>query len=249
MKRLNLSPRRKKQLLRAAIIIAAAALATVAVWFVRSGRWRRLRAHLERSNTAILEGVSEFSQYPDYPSGGEAVSLCILLRYYGLDLTPDDIIAEIPVGPLPYEDGGSFYGGNPEREFVGSPYSEGGCGVLNRPIADAAEAFKSGAVTTAGASVADIMEIIDGGNPVMVWYSSGTELLPGQRVSWLDCETGEEILRPSGVCTAVIYGHDGMRSFYLSDPITGTKRLLDVDQFDTAFRLTGGRLVFYGGKP
>ena len=45
-------------------------------------------------NVVILNGVMEYYQHPDYPTGCESVALYILLQYYGVDVTVDKIIDE-----------------------------------------------------------------------------------------------------------------------------------------------------------
>lgn len=75
--------------------------------------------------SGVMLDVIEFCQYPDYPTGCESVSLYMLLDYYGVDVTVDNIYDLLPMGTQPSDDEeGVRHGANPEREFVGDPRSD-----------------------------------------------------------------------------------------------------------------------------
>ena len=196
-------------------------------------------------NVVILNGVMEYYQHPDYPTGCESVALYILLQYYGVDVTVDKIIDELPKGPMPYEQDGVMYGANPEREFVGSPLDDGSYGVFNRPIAAVAEKFKSGVFTFENATIEDIREVLDSGNPVLAWYVIDPDKKIEYRRSWLDYKTGEKIKWPRGEHAVVVYGYDGNKSFFISDPNTGSCFSVSARKFAGPFKKMGGRIVFY----
>lgn len=236
--------RRRKVRKFRVIILLLITLALVWMGMVATGIWKKIIDQYEAMNTTIITGVIEYNQHPDYPTGCESVALYILLDYYNIDVTVDDIIAELPKGPVPYEQNGVTYGANPEREFVGSPLDANSYGVFNQPIADVAEKFKSGVITKTGATVDDIVKIIDGGNPVMVWYVIDPDVKIEYRRSWIDYETGETVSWPAGEHAVVIYGHDRNNLFY-SDPNTGSSCAISIKHFKYAFNSLGGRVVYY----
>jgi Uncharacterized protein conserved in bacteria len=194
--------------------------------------------------TGVTLDVIEYCQYPDYPTGCESVSLYMLLQYYGVDVTVDQIYDLLPMGAQPYVDEeGVRHGANPEREFVGDPRSEYSYGVFNRPIAQVAEQFKPGAETREGASVEDIKAILDTGNPVLAWYVSAPMRDIMYRWSWMD-EKGEMVHWPGGEHAVVVCGYDDTAIIY-RDPNAGTTVVIDDDTFSRSFQELGGRIVYY----
>ena len=195
-------------------------------------------------SSGVMLDVIEFCQYPDYPTGCESVSLYMLLNFYGVDVTVEQIYDLLPMGAQPYDDeAGVRHGANPEREFVGDPRSEYSYGVFNEPIANVAEQFKPGAQTKAGASLADIRAILDTGNPVLAWYVSAPMRDIMYRWSWLD-ENGETVRWPGGEHAVVICGYDEASITY-RDPNAGTTVVIDCDTFAKSFDELGGRIVYY----
>ena len=69
--------------------------------------YNRLAKEYEEKNSAYITGVPTINQYPDYPTGCESVALTILLKYYGVSVTPNDIINKLEKGKTPYR--GHFF--------------------------------------------------------------------------------------------------------------------------------------------
>ncbi len=192
----------------------------------------------------VMLDVMEYCQYPDYPTGCESVSLFMLLKYYGIDVTVDDIYDLLPMGQQPYDDeNGIRHGANPEREFVGDPRSGMSYGVFHEPIAKVSRFFKPGVNTEAAASINDIKSILDTGNPVLAWYVSDPVRDIMYRWSWID-ENGETVAWPGGEHAIVICGYDDT-SFTYRDPNAGTTVVIDYDTFEKSFSELGGRIVYY----
>lgn len=95
------------------------------------------------TTSSIMLDVMEFCQYPDYPTGCESASLYMLLKYYDVDVTMEQIVEEMPKGSNPYYKNGVRYGADPEKEFVGDPRNNWSFGVFNEPVAKVAEKFKA----------------------------------------------------------------------------------------------------------
>ena len=196
------------------------------------------------ADDGVMLDVMEFCQYPDYPTGCESVSLYMLLKYYGVDVTVDQIYDLLPMGAQPYDDeDGVRHGANPEREFVGDPRSEYSYGVFNRPIAQVAEQIMPGAQTREGASVEDIKAILDSGNPVLAWYVSAPMREIMYRWNWID-ENGDLVHWPGGEHVVVICGYDDTSITY-RDPNAGTTVVIDEATFAKSFTELGGRIVYY----
>ena len=205
-------------------------------------KWNQWKT--EPAENEVMLDVIEFCQYPDYPTGCESVSLYMLLNYYGVQVTVDDIYDLLPMGAQPYDDeNGVRHGANPEREFVGDPRSEYSYGVFNEPIAKVAEHFKPDVKTERDVSIDQIKAILDTGNPVLAWYVSAPMRDIMYRWCWLD-ENGETVYWPGGEHAVVICGYDDTSLTY-RDPNAGTTVAIDYDTFEKSFRELGGRVVYY----
>ena len=198
----------------------------------------------EAEDSGVMLDVIEFCQYPDYPTGCESVSLYMLLDYYAVDVTVDQIYDLLPMGAQPYDDeNGVRHGANPEREFVGDPRSEYSYGVFNAPIAQVAEQFMPGVETKEGTTIDEIKAILDTGNPVLAWYVSAPMREIMYRWSWLD-ENGETVHWPGGEHAVVICGYDDTSITY-RDPNAGTTVVIDNETLLRSFNDLGGRIVYY----
>ena len=63
-----------------------------------------------------------FNQFPEYPTGCESVALYLLLNFYEVNVSVEDIVSNLKKGPLPYKNNGQVLGGNPEIEFIDYDY-------------------------------------------------------------------------------------------------------------------------------
>ncbi|MBR1529408.1 MAG: C39 family peptidase [Oscillospiraceae bacterium] len=192
----------------------------------------------------VILDVPEFNQHPDWPTGCESAALYMLLHYYDVNVSMEQIVEVLPKGPLPYTVNGKLYGANPEREFVGHPSDSNSYGVFNRPIASTAVAFRSGVNTKKGASLKEVILLLNQGTPVMVWYASNPEKGITYRRSWYDYETGEFIQWPSGEHAVVVCGHDADTLTY-RDPNTGSSQTMKQSVFQTIFDEMGGRILYF----
>ncbi len=193
---------------------------------------------------SVMLDVMEFCQFSDYPTGCESVSLYMLLRFYNVEVTIDQILDLLPMGAQPYDTpSGIRYGGNPEREFVGDPRKEISYGVFNGPVAQVAEQILPGVKTKTGASLQEIRDILDSGNPVMAWYLSAPMRPVMYRWSWMD-DRGEMVYWPGGEHAVVICGYAD-NTFIYRDPNAGTTVEIDPETFERGFAEMGRRIIYY----
>jgi len=111
--------------------------------------------------------VKSILQFPELPTGCEATSLTMILRYYGYNITKEELVdnymlyrtAEYPVG------------------FEGSPYSSSGSLMWPPAIVDMANNFLEDnnsdkkAYNVSGFSLDALLEYIDKEMPVAVWIN------------------------------------------------------------------------------
>ncbi|GEM_PF-3137906 len=193
---------------------------------------------------SVMLSVMEYNQHPTYPTGCESAALYILLQYYKVNVTMEEIVTALPKGPLPYSSGGAWYGANPEREFVGDPHSAYSYGVFNIPIAETAEKFLSGVKTKTGATMQEIIELLDNGKPIVAWYTTNPYGSIYYSDHWYDYITGEYISWPAGEHAVVICGYDDDLIIY-RDPDTGSSRVMTQSHFLEIFNELGARIVHY----
>lgn len=157
-----------------------------------------------------------------YPTGCEAVSATMVLKYKGYDVSAKDIINKTKTGSKKHQKSdGLWYGANPFEEFVGNPslgLGKGSYGVFAKPIAEAMGAYASEKVTNiSGCSENELFNQVSKGNPVVVWcVKNGGNLKEG--VTWhYDGGTFKELV---GEHCAVLIGYDE-DYVYLNDPSAG----------------------------
>ena len=194
-------------------------------------------------NTIMIDNVPMISQYPNYPTGCESVALTILLKYYGIDVTPDNIIANLKKGDKPYKENGIEYGGNPNLEFIGSPYQSDSYGVYNNPIVEVAQLYKPGAVVRTGMAFEEVLDLVKNKRPVIVWTSMHLAL-PYISDSWIYKPTGETINWKAQEHAVVVVGYND-ENVIISDPLTGTIRYQTRSTFESRYNYYGKMAVYY----
>lgn len=196
-----------------------------------------------RESTVLIENVPRINQYSNYPTGCESVALTILLKYYGIDVTPDNIIDNLKKGKLPYEEEGVLYGGNPNIEFIGSPYSESSYGVFENPIGEVAGIYKSGVNVRSNVSFSEVLNLIKNNRPVVAWTSISLAI-PYISKSWIYKPTMEKIDWKANEHAVVLIGYND-NSVIISDPASGTIKYQSRSIFESRYNYFGKRVVYY----
>lgn len=193
--------------------------------------------------TYMIPNFPTYNQYPQYPNGCESIALYVLLKYYGVSVSPNEIVDKLKKGDGPHLENGKLYGGNPEVEFVGDPRAKNGYGVFQKPIIDVANQFKEGIIDYSGHSLNQVLELVKENIPVQVWASIR---LQDTRVStsWIYKPTGEKISWLHNLHSMVIIGFNS-KSVYVSDPYTGKVEEYDRRQFEKIYNLFGKRAIYY----
>ena len=191
----------------------------------------------------LLLEVMSYCQFPNYPTGCEIVSLYILLKYYGIDVTLDDLISHINRGSMPHFQDFAYYGSNPEKYFVGDPTTKCSYGVYNDPICELANLYKDGAISKKNFPVSQIIQLLDEKRPVIAWVTIHLKD-PFISATWFDLEDGSKIEWYSGEHAVVICGYTN-NAFIVSDPYTGDIRYLDYEEFVPVYKKLGKRVVYY----
>lgn len=205
--------------------------------------YNKLVKENEAKHTFYITNVPVINQYPDYPTGCESVALTILLNYYGVAVTPDNIISYLPKGDAPYSKDGKLYGGNPELEFVGNPYSLNSFGVYEKPLAEVANKFKPGIKIATGTDFDEIIKIVGSGKPVIVWTSMNLAT-PYISKSWIYEPTGETIYWKANEHAVVVIGYTSDKVI-ISDPIGGQVKYQSLSIFKERYNYYGKKALYY----
>ena len=187
-----------------------------------------------------------YNQYPNYPTGCETIALYILLQYYGVNVTPDQLIDALPTKPLKEKQvDGTYCYNNAEYNFLGNPRLEGSSrGVFNEPIKELANKFKPGAKTVKGIEFTEVEKIVNSGKPVIAWTTINLEV---SKDSFLgpECGTGNTLYWKTREHALVVIATD-KNYVVVSDPINGEIRYFDRKTFINRYNRMDKRIVYYG---
>ncbi len=171
----------------------------------------------------IIKDVPLLEQLPDFPTGCESVSTCMVLNYYGYDISPREFIDEyLPKNDNFIHKNGLCYGPDPNEYFAGNPESDRSYGCMAPVIATALNYFfkgtEWGCITECGTIAELCEEYICKDIPVIVWTSMDMDMpRPGDIWTLSDGSTYQWL---SGEHCMVLVGYD-KKYYYFNDPYTG----------------------------
>ncbi len=196
-----------------------------------------------KERTVMINGFPTYSQFPNYPNGCETVALYLMLKYYGVNISPEVLVNNLKKGDGVHWEGGVRYGGDPEIEFVGDPRDQHGYGVYQKPIINLASKYKSGMVDYTGHSLNDVLEIVRSGKPVQVWVSINLKNT-SVCADWIHKSSGRKINWICNLHSVVIVGFND-NYIYVSDPYVGKIKSYNRTQFQKIYNLFGKRAIYF----
>ncbi len=181
-----------------------------------------------------------------YPFTCEAAALRMVLHYFDVKISEDEILAAMPVDGTPRKNG---VWGDPDQAFVGDIYgnnSQVSYGIHWRPMQGLAsrwaraEAFENQTPT-------DITSFITKRLPVVAWVNGGT----GKPLKW-KTPKGKSISAIEGEHSVVVYGFKGTAEkpvgFFIMDPKHGPQFKETKEFVESWNKLGKSILVLYGKK-
>lgn len=188
-----------------------------------------------------IQAIPALSQLPELPNGCEAVAATMLLNWAGLPVTKEEVAHALPTGDMPYENEyGAFVGANPKDVFVGDPFAIG-YGIYHTPIAKLMNQWLPGHVRDlTGTSFDDLLGVISGGNPAMVWATEHMDT-PYLDLEWED-ETGELVLWYQPEHALLLTGWDDDYA-YMNDPMTGEQEAYPLLAFKEVWEHMGSQAI------
>lgn len=210
---------------------------------LKKQEYQSLKRKYTEISTHIVSDIITFNQYPKYPNGCEAVSLYIMLKHYGVDVSVDSVIDALPRGNAPHYVNGILYGGDPNYEFLGDPRSDDGWGIYDKGLVPVANKFKSGIINGTGMDFNQIFGLINENRPILVWTSMDMKK-PFVSTKWISEKTGDEIVwkRYNHAVLVIGYNDD---SIIVSDPINGRIRYFDRNEFISIYNFMGRKALYY----
>ena len=208
-----------------------------------NAKYNQLYTAKKNAETVVINGFPVINQYPQYPTGCESVSLTLLLKHNGVSVNVDGVIGNLKKGNYPYMENGVMYGGNPEIEFVGDPYSYQGYGVFEGPMADVANRYKSGINIRNNFNFDGVLELVKQKRPVMVWTSMNLAV-PYISASWIYKPTSEKITWKANEHAVIVIGYNN-DSVIISDPIGGKVKYQSKATFLSRYNYYGKRALYF----
>lgn len=171
-----------------------------------------------------ISGVPYLNQFSlGLPTGCEAVSATMVLKYHGYNVGVNTVVNATPSGPKKEKIGDKWYGANPFEYFVGHPSKnkkQGSYGCFAKPIATAMQTVAGSRVKNiSGCSSDKLFEYVKNGHPVVVWcIKNAADVKDGVR--WYYPDGSGYFDELYGEHCAVLIGYDS-QYVYLNDPSAG----------------------------
>ena len=201
--------------------------------------------------TVNAMNIPYVSQLPKYPTGCEAASCCMLLKYYGFSINIDQMVNIIPRKNL-YKKNGKTYGPDINEMFVGDPRytytsSTPGYGVfspavtkaLQKAIDERGGGYK--AVKISGCSFDELLEYISDGSPAIVWATYKMQQ-PTKVNSWYIESSGKYFEYPRGTHVMILSGYSSS-TVTTVDPYDNGVLVFDKNTFEDRWELLGKQAI------
>lgn len=175
---------------------------------------------------------------PRLYNGCEVTSLAMLLNYYKIMVTKNELADKITRVPLKYGDGKN---GNPNVGFVGNMEDGPGLGVYHEPIFKLAQSYAVGLKVTdlTKQPFSVLLEKVGQGSPV--WIITTASFSPtSEMMTWNTPQGPVEVTYK--MHSVVITGYD-QDSIYINDPYGFKNRKVDKENFIKAWEQMGSQAV------
>lgn len=171
-------------------------------------------------NGVLIENVPHQTQFTEYLTACESVAAVNLLRYYGVDITPDEFLdGFLPVADYPsLGEDGELHAESPWEYFIGDPNQKNAYGCYNGALVKAINKIRDGlAVSLDDVDLDELCHTyIDNGEPVIIWATINmAPSRPGHE--WI-MPNGERYTFISPEHALVMVGYDD-NYYYFSDSL------------------------------
>ncbi len=190
------------------------------------------------------------SQKPKYPTGCEAASCASLLKYYGYNITLEQMVDIIPRQNITVKNG-KRWGPDINKSFVGDPrggYTSKNPGYgafspcVTKSLQKAIDERRGSHTATriSGCSFSTLLGHISDGKPAIVWATYKMQV-PKTVNSWYINETGKYFEYPRGTHVMVLIGYSDS-TVSIMDPYDGPCTF-DISTFEKRWNLLGKQAI------
>ncbi len=155
------------------------------------------------------------NQMPDLPNGCEVTSLSMLMNYYGIKVSKNEL-AETIQHVDSFTDGGK-YRGNPHQGFVGHmTIANAGWCVYNEPLYNVARKYTSHIENITGSDFLSLIKLVSNGHPVMIITTTTFNKVNNMQ-TW-DTNTGKVNVTPSSHACVITGYSKPKKVVYVNNP-------------------------------
>lgn len=155
------------------------------------------------------------NQMPDLPNGCEVTSLSMLMNYYGIKVSKNEL-AETIQHVDSFTDGGK-YRGNPHQGFVGHmTIANAGWCVYNEPLYNVARKYTSHIENITGSDFLSPLKLVSNGHPVMIITTTTFNKVNNMQ-TW-DTNTGKVNVTPSSHACVITGYSKPKKVVYVNNP-------------------------------
>ena len=173
-----------------------------------------LKELLTSGRKAYIDNFPCLNQLPELPTGCEVTSLTMVLNYLGYDADKTDLAANY----LKKED---YPAANPNTAFVGTPFDKSSYGCYAPVITDCANLYGAHAINISGASIDQLCQYVENGQPVIVWAAMNMYSIDYGSSVWI-AKDGQLVIWPGMEHCLVMIGFDASADeVYTADPLLG----------------------------
>lgn len=185
--------------------------------------------------------VPLYNQYPELPNGCEVTSLSMLLNYYHVHVSKDQLASKIH-HVSSYSDGGR-YRGNPNVGFVGyMSQANGGWCVYNVPLENVASKYTNRVQNASGEDFIQIMKLVSDGHPVLIITTLSFNQVNDMQ-TWKTRQGPVHVTPSSHAC--VITGYNKAKKIiYVNDPHGVKNRPVPWAHLEASFNQQGKQALY-----
>lgn len=155
------------------------------------------------------------NQMPDLPNGCEVTSLSMLMNYYGIKVSKNEL-AETIQHVDSFTDGAK-YRGNPHQGFVGHmTIANAGWCVYNEPLYNVARKYTSHIENITGSDFLSLLKLVSNGHPVMIITTTTFNKVNNMQ-TW-DTNTGKVNVTPSSHACVITGYSKPKKVVYVNNP-------------------------------
>ena len=202
-------------------------------------------SNLSAKGEAFIDDVPMISQFPDFPTGCEAVSTVMALNFLGEEITVSEFIDNyLPISNSFYFKNGELYGPNPNKVYVGDPRTERSFGCMSAAIEKALLNYiddKSRIKRYEGVALENLCaKYIDHDIPVLIWVTIA--MIPSYDSAEWKTDENETYVWPANEHCMLMVGYDNYY-YYMNDCYKGKLIAYPKEKTETRYKELGCQAI------